>query len=168
MNNIIIRHTREADYKRLLDIYEGAREFMRTHGNPTQWNTTWPTEEIVWEDIIESRSYACELDGKVVGVFMYIMGDDPDPCYHVIEDGSWLSNEPYGVMHRIASSGDISGIGDAAIAWALKQCPHFRMDTHANNSFMLNLMERNNMQRRGIIYVHEDNDPRIAYEIIVK
>jgi hypothetical protein len=28
-----------------------------------------------------------------------------DPTYAVIENGNWLNDEPYGVIHRIASNG---------------------------------------------------------------
>ena len=41
---------------------------------------------------------------------------------------------------------------------------HIRIDTHPDNLVMRALLERLGFQRRGIIHVQEDPDPRIAYE----
>ena len=35
----------------VLAIYDRARKFMAAHGNPRQWNTTWPTRNLMsWPD----------------------------------------------------------------------------------------------------------------------
>lgn len=73
-----------------MEIYARARAFMSAHGNPHQWGpTNWPPEELVHNDIATGRSYVCEHDGVVVGVFFYDQGRDIDPTYARIEEGSW-------------------------------------------------------------------------------
>ena len=91
---------------------------------------------------------------------------DIDPTYRRIDDGAWISDTEYGVVHRLAVSGDVKGAGSICLNWAFEQCHHLRVDTHADNKVMQNLLERLGFVRTGIIYVHEDNDPRFAYEKI--
>ena len=38
------------------------------------------------------------------------MGDDP--TYQQIYEGTWLNNEPYGVIHRLATNGKQKGVSD--------------------------------------------------------
>lgn len=159
-----IRHARESDYERILEIYEIARQFMRETGNPNQWNTKWPPTDLIAEDIRIGRNYVCEVDGKVEAVFVYLQGVNIDPTYDVIEGGSWADDSEYGVIHRIASSGNVKGLGSLCIDWAYEQCGHLRIDTHEDNAVMRNLLEKKGFEARGIIYVHEDRFPRIAYE----
>lgn len=40
-----IRKSTEQDFKRIMEIYALAREYMKTHGNPNQWGpTNWKKE----------------------------------------------------------------------------------------------------------------------------
>lgn len=39
----------------------------------------------------------------MVGTFCFIVGEDP--TYAVIDNGKWLNDAPYGVIHRMASNG---------------------------------------------------------------
>ena len=41
----------------ILKIYEKARKFMSESGNPTQWGTYYPTEEMIRQDILTGKSY---------------------------------------------------------------------------------------------------------------
>lgn len=165
LNNAIIRKSEPRDYERILEIYERARQFMREHGNPNQWNTKWPPAELVQEDIEVGRGYVCEINGSVEAAFIYIQGVDVDPTYRYIE-GSWKDDSEYGAVHRIASAGNYRGIGALCINWAFEQCGHLRMDTHGDNEVMQNLLTKLGFERRGIIYVVEDNYPRVAFEKI--
>lgn len=160
-----IRHATENDFMRIMEIYAYARRFMAEHDNPKQWGATnWPPEELIHDDIRNRNSYVCEAEGRIVGVFYYNYGQDIDPMYAVIEDGAWISTEPYGVVHRIAGDGSVRGIGTFCINWAYEQCGHLRIDTHEDNYVMQNLLLKLGFRRCGLIHVLEDNDPRIAYE----
>ena len=161
-----IRHSTEKDFDRMMQIYGFARKFMAEHGNPNQWGPThWPPEELIRADIREGHSYVCLNDeGKVIGTFFFIHGEDIEPTYRRIEDGAWRDDEAYGVVHRIAGDGSRKGIGAFCINWAYEQCGRLRMDTHADNIVMQNLLTKLGFEKRGIIHVVEDNYPRFAYE----
>ena len=162
---ITIRKSRTEDFPVIMDAYAYARAFMADHGNPTQWGAThWPPEELIRADIAAGKSYVCIENDEIVGVFYYDQGEDIEPAYRTIEDGSWMDDSEYGVIHRIAANGKAKGVGQAAIRWACEQCGHFRIDTHPANIVMQNLLKKEGMIYRGIIHVPEDDDPRIAYE----
>lgn len=162
-----IRKAGLEDLDRIMEIYAYARSFMADHGNPNQWGpTSWPPEDLIKDDISKGDSYVCVHDGKIVGVFYYTHGYRIEPTYDVIEDGSWIGGEDYGVVHRIASSGDVKGVGSYCVNWAYEQCGHLRMDTHGDNRVMQSMLEKLGFVHCGTIYVEEDEYPRLAYEKI--
>ncbi|MCR4694532.1 MAG: MFS transporter [Pseudobutyrivibrio sp.] len=156
-----IRKTRPEDYETLLKIYQHARKIMKENGNPTQWGDHRPAHSLIENDIRLGQSYVLILDGKIRGVFALVLGEDP--CYKVIEDGSWLNDESYGTIHRIASDGSASGIMEAALDFCQDIIQNIRIDTHADNKIMQHILEKNGFKRCGIIYV-DDGTPRIAYQ----
>ena len=160
-----IRKTTEKDFDTVMAIYAHARAFMAEHGNPKQWGpTNWPPEALIHADIAAGKSYVCEHDGRVAGVFFFDQGQDIEPTYAEITDGAWRDGSPYGVVHRIASAGTVRGTGAFCIDWAYAQCGHLRIDTHGDNTVMQGLLKKLGFVHCGTIYVHEDHDPRLAYE----
>ncbi len=159
-----IRHAKAEDLDRIMEIYAHARIFMAEHGNPKQWGATnWPPKELIWEDIHRGHAYVCTVKEQVCCVFYYDYGVKIEPTYDTIEEGYWDDVDEYGVVHRIASDNSIKGIGRYCIQWALAQCGYLRIDTHCDNVVMQNLLQSMGFQKKGIIYVAQDNDPRIAY-----
>ncbi len=164
-----IRKSTEKDFGRIMEIYAYARDFMSKHGNPNQWGpTNWPPEELIHKDIAEGNSYVCVSGDRVVGTFFYICGKDIEPTYTEIVDGAWIDDGPYGVVHRLAGDGSVKGIGAFCINWALRQCGHLRIDTHGDNKVMQNLLQGQEFDHCGTIYVEEDDYPRLAYEKVIK
>ena len=160
-----IRHSNRDDLPRIRAIYQRARTFMAQQGNPGQWGDSWPPENLMESDACGENAdygYVCENDGQVVGVFFYKTGDDP--TYAVIHDGAWLDDSPYGVVHRIATDGTVKGVGTFCLNWAFEQCGHLRIDTHADNVPMQNLLRKLGFAHCGTIYVFEDDAPRMAFE----
>ena len=160
---MLIRRAVRSDLPALERLYARARVFMAENGNPTQWGETYPLElqmEDVTEDIALGRSYVCEEDGRVVAAFMFTGG--PDPTYAVIEEGQWPDDEPYGVVHRIATGGARKGAGEFCLNWCLERCGNLRIDTHENNQPMRGLLEKMGFRYCGVIHV-EDGTPRLAY-----
>ena len=156
----MIRIARPSDWQDIMDIYANARRFMRETGNPTQWGDTFPPEELVREDLRLGRNYVCEIDGRVQGVFAMVPGDDP--TYRFIL-GSWLNDESYCAVHRVASRGEVKGVASQVLAWALEQRGNIRIDTHDNNLPMQRVLEKNGFVKCGRIWI-EDGTPRIAYQ----
>ncbi len=133
---MIIRHSKEEDLPRMMEIYAYARDFMAEHGNPNQWGpTNWPPEGLIRADIAAGNSYVCVCKDR-----------------------------PYGVVHRLAGDGSVKGIGSACLEWAFGQCGHLRIDTHGDNRVMQNLLKKSGFVYCGIIHVEEDCYPRLAYE----
>ena len=164
---IEIRKTRPEELGELMEIYRYARSFMAAHGNPNQWGSTnWPPESLIQNDIEQGNSYVCVADGTIAGTFFYVQGKDVEPTYAHIEDGEWMDDSPYGVLHRIASNGKEKGILHAALSWARNQCRHIRIDTYKDNTVMQRLLDKEGFHYCGTIYVQEDNEPRMAYEIL--
>jgi hypothetical protein len=161
-----IRPTEYSDLDAVMAIYERARKFMREHDNPRQWSAYgWPPRELIEKDIAARKSYVAVGNGVVAAVFFYDYGERIEPAYNQIE-GSWKGDETYGVVHRIASAGTVKGAGSFCIRWALGQCGHLRIDTHGDNYVMQNMLKKLGFTYCGIIYVEQDNDPRLAFEII--
>ena len=70
-----IRHAAANDLPRIMEIYAYARAYMAANGNPDQWGgTNWPPEELIRSDISREKSYVCEDDGRIVGVFFFDQG----------------------------------------------------------------------------------------------
>jgi hypothetical protein len=95
-----------------------------------------------------------------VGYFALL--PSPEPTYENI-DGAWLTDGPYGVIHRIASYPGVHGIFSAVIAYAAQRYAHLRIDTHRDNRIMQHLIEKHGFTYCGIIWL-EDGSERLAYE----
>lgn len=161
MNGYTIRRAQIADLPTIEEIYAYARAFMVQNGNPTQWGTEYPQRELLEEDVEKNRLYVVTREGKVKGVFMFVIG--PDPTYAVIEDGQWHTGDDYGVIHRVAGDGS-GGIFPTVLAFCRKQCRNIRIDTHENNRVMQHVVEKAGFRCCGIIYTH-NGTPRIAYDL---
>ena len=159
-----IRKATVDDLDRLMEIFEIARNFMKQTGNPNQWINGYPQREYLLDEINQEHCMVClDADEKIIATFCFIQG--PDKTYSLIEDGNWISDEPYYVIHRLASDASCHGIADACIAWCKKQHAGLRADTHADNLIMQHLLLKHGFKRCGIIYV-ANGTARIAYQYL--
>jgi len=161
MKNRNIRLAVQTDLDQIEQIYVYARRFMAENGNPTQWKDGYPQRQLLEEDIREGKLYVAQQDDGLYGVFVFVVGEDP--TYGYIENGAWISDAPYGTIHRIASRG--SGLFAETLEFCRGLCRHIRIDTHENNKPMQHLIEKYGFIRCGIIYT-DDGSPRIAYELL--
>jgi RimJ/RimL family protein N-acetyltransferase len=165
--NYMIRFAEFDDLPEILKIYEDAWAFMRQTGNPNQWWDYHPAESILREDIPKRQLYVCEEDGQIGAVFAYIQGTDP--TYLQIEGGSWLNDEPYGVIHRMAFREKFQGKGLADRSFALieeyciaKGVPYLRIDTDYPNLRMQHILEKNGFVYCGTVLFA--GAPKLAYD----
>ena len=156
----MIRHAEVSDREAILRLYENARRFMHTHGNPTQWVNGYPVWDMLAGDIARRELYVM-TDGNVVyGVFL-LTGKE-EPTYAFIH-GHWRTNSPYGTIHRICGDGARRGVLSEAFHFAASLYPRLRVDTHDNNLPMQRAVLRCGFRFAGVIRL-ENGDPRVAYE----
>lgn len=156
-----IRRSTKNDIDEVLKIFEVARKFMKDSGNPNQWKDSYPEITLIESDIENNISFVCVDEGKIVGTFVYFEGEEP--TYADIHNGQWLNDEPYGVVHRVASAAGKRGVASFCLNWSFGQCRNLKIDTHRDNIPMHNLLNKNGFYRCGIIYL-KDGDERIAYQ----
>ena len=157
----MIRLANKTDIPKLLEIYESAKRFMHTNGNPNQWNGAYPDIDTLLCDIESNHLFAMEDDALgIYGCFALIGGDDPTYAYI---DGAWSSDMPYGTIHRIAGDGRKNGVFAECTAFARTKYTHLRVDTHEDNKPMQNAVLRDGFRYAGVIFL-ANGDPRFAYE----
>ena len=160
--HLSIRKAEESDLRRIMEIFDIAKEFMHSTGNTGQWNGAYPGEKLILSEIGQGHCFVVtEIEGRIVGTFCFIIGEDS--TYRVIEDGEWLDDEPYGTIHRIASDRTEHGIGHLCISFCSSLIGTLRADTHRDNAPMLSLLEKEGFIRCGIIHL-ADGAPRIAFQ----
>lgn len=158
----MIRKATLKDLPQIMPLYDIAREFMRKNGNPTQWGSGYPSEERISDDIGNGIFYVEETDGFLTGCFAFIIGEEP--TYGSIE-GAWLDNQPYGTIHRLASSGQARGVANRCIAFCRSRIANLRADTHKDNHPMQYILKCNGFRYCGIIHI-ADGTPSLAFQLL--
>ena len=163
--SLSVRHSLESDLSCMLAIYERARAYMASLGNPHQWGDSgYPSSALLREDIARGVSYVVvDQCDEVVATFVFVEGEDPT---YIIIEGAWLNEEPYGVIHRLASSGRERGIARFVFDWCSQRSCNLRVDTHAQNLVMQHLFLSLGFVPCGTIFL-PDGSPRLAYQRII-
>jgi hypothetical protein len=156
-----IRLAQRSDLEAIMPIYASAREFMRRCGNTVQWTGGYPYEELIINSIDTGKQYVCLHESTIAGTFYFAV--EQEPTYATITDGAWLNEEPYGVIHRLASSGRHKGVAAACLGWCAEQVGNIRIDTHRANQVMLSIMHEEGYTRCGVIFIG-DGTPREAFQ----
>lgn len=149
------------DLPRLMEIYREAREIMISCGDVNQWKPGHPSEEMIRADIDNGHCRVILDEGRLVGAFAFIPGEDP--TYKVIE-GEWLdADAPYATIHRLASTFESKGVARACFDWCWQQIRNLRVDTHEDNVIMRHCIAAAGFQYCGVIHLLS-GDPRLAYQ----
>ena len=169
---MVIRPATPADLPALRPVFEAAKGIMRADGNHDQWSAPgFPDDSLLLRDIARGGGFVIEstvmpgLTGHLAApriVAYFALLPSPEPTYDVI-DGAWLTDEPYGVIHRMASYPEVHGIFSTIINYAASRFAHLRIDTHRDNRIMRHLIEKHGFTYCGIIWL-EDGTERLAYE----
>ena len=157
----MIRKAELKDLTKLNELYEAARRYMRENGNPDQWGTGYPNDEIIIEDIKSGVLYTDEG----VNFAFVLMGEEE--AYKTIYEGKWLNNEPYLTLHRVAGNGKVKGVFSQIFEFSLEKMKeaglsNLRIDTHEKNLTMQNAVTRQGFVRCGSVKLREGE--RIAYQ----
>ncbi|MCH5197432.1 MAG: N-acetyltransferase [Oscillospiraceae bacterium] len=156
-----IRLAEISELSEVMAVYRAAQDFMIKSGNPTQWGHFYPPKELIEQDISNRKAYVITENNIIRAVFTLHFGEDP--TYKIIENGSWLNNEPYAAIHRVASDGVLHGVFRAAADFCAEKINHIRVDTHEDNLIMQRQIEKYGFKKCGIIFT-ASGSPRIAYE----
>ncbi len=166
-----IREATYDDIPELMEIFACARQIMRASGNLHQWNDSYPSEEIIRNDIDRKTCrILCEENGRITATMAFIPG--PDPTYAEIYDGSWPDDCPYFVIHRIAVREAGHHAAERLFDWAFGMLDGLmtpegrpeaiRIDTHRDNAIMHHVLKRYGFVPCGVILL-ANGDPRDAY-----
>lgn len=164
-SDITIRQTQPKDTPEILAIYEGARDFMRSYGNTTQWpDSSYPGKDSLLEDLEQGISYVgVDRNGEIVMTFVLLEGEDP--TYEIIYDGEWLNSKPYATIHRMASKRKYPGMLAKCVEFCFKKIPNLRSDTHKDNIPMRKALKRAGFKECGMI-ICRNGSLRVAYQKI--
>lgn len=158
----MIRRANKEDIKCIMRIYEAAKKKMRADGNLHQWSDKYPDEETLLNDITRNELYIAYDDEVIYGVFM--LSYSGEGTYKEIQ-GAWINDEPYAVIHRIASFGNGKNLLKDVINFAFEKTNNIRIDTHEDNNIMRTLLKKLGFIYTGIIHL-KNGDERRAYQLI--
>lgn len=162
--NRIVREAKPSDMADIMKVMDAAKKIMRQSGNMHQWGDGYPSEAVIMIDIERSGGFVIEDDGKIVGYFAFL--SSPEPTYARIYEGNWLDDEqPYHVIHRIASYPDAHGIFSNIMEFCFSKDSNIRIDTHRDNTIMQHNIAKYGFTYCGIIYL-VNGDERLAYQNI--
>ena len=151
------------DLSIVMELIEQGKAKMIKAGNPNQWSASYPAESTIKCDIAQGECYLlCEC-GKPIATF--VAKEGPEPNYHRIDNGSWLGDQPYYVIHRVASVEGVHGVMADIIKYCSTLTSSIRIDTHADNRPMQASLARLGFVYCGIIYV-ENGDSRLAFQCV--
>ena len=149
-----------------MEIIADGRQFQQEQGF-VQWTEAYPALPDIAEDIETQRAYLLREDGEVLG---YLCLDfDGEPAYDAITGGSWLCDEPYAVLRRLALNARGRGRGLTRVLFDLAaersreqgiRC--LRADTDPENARMQHILEKVGFEKRGIIIFQGSG--KFAYE----
>lgn len=167
---MIFRKSKIEDLESMMTIIKQAQNFLKAN-KIDQWQNNYPNEQVLLKDIAEGESYVLEGEGKVLATT--VISFQGESTYDEIYEGSWLSNQQYAVLHRVAVHEGYkgSGLGKKLIDHAEQMCKDkkiksIKMDTHQDNKSMQRLLEKTGFTYCGIIYL-QDGSMRLAYEKII-
>ena len=147
----------------IMQLIDEARAIMRSCGNLNQWIDGYPSEDTIRHDIANGHCYLCveQGSGEVIASFAFIHG--PEPTYSEIYEGKWQDDEPYYVVHRLASTLASHGVFNDVMDYCMGVAGNLRIDTHRDNVIMRHVIGRYGFTYCGIIYL-ANGDERLAYQ----
>lgn len=158
-----VREATIQDIDVLMEIYETARRFMAENGNPTQWPQGYPSKKILLKDMAAKQLYVYEQNGEIEGAFVFFIGED---LSYAKIDGKWLNEEPYGVIHRIASRQRVPHVGQSILNYCFTKIKNLRIDTHEDNIPMQNMLKKNGFVYVGEIELLSIHESRMAFQAV--
>ena len=147
-----------------LEIIADGRQFQQEQGF-VQWTEAYPILPDSAEDIETQRAWLLREGDTVLG---YLCLDfDGEPAYDAITGGSWLCDEPYAVLRRLALNARGRGLTRVLFDLAAERSreqgiTYLRLNIGLQNSRMQHILEKVGFEKRGIIIFQGSG--KFAYE----
>ncbi len=165
---MILRKATISEVPEIWEILQQAIEQRRQDGSD-QWQNGYPNEQAVLDDIEKGVAYVVDEKGEVIAYAAVIFGKEPE--YEAIE-GRWLTDGPYCVVHRVATSNAVKGKGVATRLFemieglSLEQGVYsIKVDTNFDNGPMLRIVDKLGYTYCGEVYFR--GAARRAYEKVL-
>ncbi len=162
------RQANLSDLNEIWQIIQFAIASRKADGSK-QWQDGYPNIDSIRTDINHSYAHVLSNENGIMAYAAVIF--DIEPAYEQIE-GTWLSNQNYVVVHRIAVSEKAKGQGFAKILMheieqlaIAKETFSIRVDTNYDNPAMLRILDQTGYQYCGEVYFR--GDARKAFEKVL-
>ena len=126
-------------------ILQQAIERRKQDGS-AQWQDGYPNEQSIHNDLANDSAYVLAANDQIIAYAAIIF--DVEPAYTDIV-GNWLTNEEYLVVHRVATSNEVTGKGVATQLFKLIEdialdadVYSIKVDTNFDNVPMLKILEK--------------------------
>jgi tRNA (guanine37-N1)-methyltransferase len=164
------RRATAEDMPALLALGQQASAFLKEQG-VAQWQDNFPNEAVFTQDIQAGNCWLFTHEEEPAGcVSLYLT---PEKDYEAIQ-GQWLTQGPYGTIHRLTVGERYRGRGLAGEMLTFMEdllqgmgYPSVRVDTHRDNEPMRGLLKKHGYTRCGVIYLTdtvEQDTHRVVYE----
>ena len=157
----------EKDLETCIRLIDEGRAFQRAQGF-VQWPDYYPNKDTIREDIRLERGYLVTVDEKPAGYQSIDFGGEP--AYEVLE-GTWRTDGPYAVVHRMAIGDGYRGMGLTKQIFVkireicLARDVHcIKIDTDYPNLRMQHVLEKEGFVACGTVYFRGEG--RIAYDLL--
>ena len=163
----IFRRAVSSDLERIMEIIAQAKRQMLAMGSD-QWQNGYPSKESILQDLERGCGYVLERDSMGVVAYGAVVFDG-EAAYKALQ-GHWLTkSESYVVVHRLAVADEAKHQGVATefmrrvegVA-SIEGVEGFRIDTHRQNAYMLQLLEKMGFLMCGRVAYGEEQ--RLAFE----
>ena len=153
--NLSFRKGTASDIDAIMVLVADAQNWFRRQGID-QWQDGYPTHQIIEADIECGCNYIVEHKGVAIATF--VVSFDGEPTYATIEQGEWLNDNGYAVVHRIMVADTMrrKGVAREILAFVERLCEErgvrdIRIDTHRDNRAMLAMLKKLGYRRCGTI-----------------
>jgi len=171
----MIRKAVNEDIWTILEVVKDAKELFKKNKS-LQWQDSddYPNYQTFLEDINNDSLYVNIRDNQIVGLCAIVTTGEQ--TYDKIYQGSWLNDEDFYVIHRLAVRKDYYGkkVAKELMLYAenlaiTSNVHNMRADTTVENSPMNNLLISLGYSKCGIIYLNRNvnNNTRMAYQKIL-
>ena len=153
-NIILFRTATQKDLKAIQQVYENAIKTLESNGI-YQWDSVYPNEEVIRNDILKAHMFLGEVDGKIASIFA--LNQDYDTDYN---DGNWQHKDAsFFIIHRLCVNPDFQGkgIGKKTILYIEdylrnQEIESIRLDAYSLNPVSLKMYEGLGFKKAGEVY----------------